>query len=167
MSQSFGYNWEDRAENIISTQEFIDMFVRIVSEGGNLLFVVNLDGQGAIPQLELERLRSIGDWLRVNGEGIYATRAYKTTNEGSTRYTRSKDHSTVYAIVKEFKGRTLSLKSVRPVEGSQVTMLGSDTPLKWRYDERSGSTIITLPQSLSNPDNRPCAYAWTLKFKVK
>ena len=167
LSQSFGYNWEDRAENIISTQEFIDMFVRIVSEGGNLLFVVNLDGQGAIPQLELERLRSIGDWLRVNGEGIYATRAYKTPNEGSTRYTRSKDHSTVYAIVKEFKGRTLSLKSVRPAEGSQVTMLGSDTPLKWRYDERSGSTIVTLPQSLSNPDNRPCAYAWTLKFKVK
>ena len=167
LSQSFGYNWEDSADRIISTADFIDMFIRIVSEGGNLLFVVNLDGQGAIPPLELERLRSIGEWLKVNGEGIYATRAYRVAHEGTTRFTRSKDSSIVYAIVKEFDGNKIALKSVRPAAGSKVTMLGSSEPLSWSYDEQNGTTTVTLPEKLANPTNRPCGYAWTLKFCVK
>lgn len=167
LSQSFGYNWEDSADRIISTADFIDMFIRIVSEGGNLLFVVNLDGQGAIPPLELERLRSIGEWLKVNGEGIYATRAYRVAHEGTTRFTRSKDSSMVYAIVKEFDGNKIALKSVRPAAGSKVTMLGSSEPLSWSYDEQNGTTTVTLPEKLTNPTNRPCGYAWTLKFCIK
>ena len=164
LSQSFGYNWEDTEDRIISTEAFIDMFVRIVSEGGNLLFVVNLDAQGAIPPLELARLRSIGEWLKVNGEGIYATRAYSVNSEGTTRFTRSKDNSTVYAIVKEFGAdNSISLRSVRPAAGSKVTMLGCDELLKWSYDEQSGTTTVTLPKGFAKPG----AYAWTLKFNVK
>jgi len=47
ISQSYGYNWQDTDENVISSKEFIDMFVNIVAHGGNLLLIVNLDGQGS------------------------------------------------------------------------------------------------------------------------
>ena len=59
ISQSLGYNWQDTKVNVISAKAFIDMFVKIVARGGNLLLIVNLDRQGALPKIEKERLESI------------------------------------------------------------------------------------------------------------
>ena len=91
-SQSFGYNWQDTDENVISSKEFIDKFVDIVAHGGNLLLIVNLDGQGALPKNQENRLRDIGKWLKVNREGIYPTRPVTRQIDGKVAYTRSKDN---------------------------------------------------------------------------
>ena len=77
ISQSYGYNWQDTEENVITAKQLIDMFVDIVANGGNLLLMVNLDGQGALPEVQANRLRDIGNWLKINGEGIYATRPFR------------------------------------------------------------------------------------------
>lgn len=81
------------------------MFVDIVSNGGNLLLIVNLDGQGALPEIQVKRLKDIGKWLKINGEGIYGTRTYSSVSEGNVVYTRSKDNQYVYAIMKEWPGK--------------------------------------------------------------
>jgi alpha-L-fucosidase len=121
------------------------MFLGIVSRGGNLLLIVNLDAQGALPEIQKARLEDIGKWLAVNGEAIYATRKYDTTSEGPVRYTRSKDESTVYAITTEWPGKTLELKSVVPLKGSEIRLLGDNESLKWTYDEAKGLTVIEIP----------------------
>lgn len=162
ISQSFGYNWQDTDENVISSKKFIDMFVDIVSHGGNLLLIVNLDGQGALPKIQENRLQDIGKWLKVNDEGIYATRPYKQQTEGSVSYTQSKDGQYVYAIIKEWPGNELNLKSVNAVKGSQVKMLGCDQPLEW--ENTTKGLVIKLPNSLQNEKNRPCQYAWLIKI---
>jgi len=77
ISQSYGYNWQDTEDNVITSKQLIDMFVDIVANGGNLLLMINLDGQGALPKVQENRLRDIGKWLNVNGEGIYATRPFR------------------------------------------------------------------------------------------
>lgn len=163
ISQSFGFNWEDTDDNVISSKDFVDMFVDIVSKGGNLLLIVNLDAQGALPEVQEKRLKDIGKWLKVNGEGIYYTRPYTTTAEGSVRYTRSKDNQTVYAISTEWPGNQLKLKSVKPVNKSKVFMLGYNEPLKWSY--KNGVTTISLPAKLQKASNRPCDYAYTFRIQ--
>jgi alpha-L-fucosidase len=164
ISQSFGYNWQDTGDNVITSGKFIDMFTDIVSHGGNLLLIVNLDGQGSLPKVEEERLHDIGKWLQVNGEGIYATRPFLPHNEGQVVYTRSKDNQYVYAIIKQWPGNELLLRNVRPEKSTRIRMLGFDKTLEWEY---SGEGIkVKFPEWLQDEKNRPCQYAWTLKIKT-
>jgi alpha-L-fucosidase len=163
ISQSFGYNWQDTEENVISSKNFIDMFVDIVSTGGNLMLIVNLDGKGALPKVQENRLKEIGRWLQINGEGIYATRPWKTQVEGPVAYTRSKDNRFVYAIVKEWPGKEIVLKKTGIQPGSEIRMLGYKDPFKWTAGD--DGVKIEIPESLQKAENRPCSYAWVLKIK--
>jgi alpha-L-fucosidase len=164
ISQSFGYNWQDTEENVISSKAFIDMFVDIVARGGNLLLIVNLDGQGALPKTQKNRLVDIGKWLKVNGEGIYATRSYVQQAEGSVSYTQSKDGQYLYAIIKEWPGSELLLKGVNPLKDSKINMLGVDMPFIW-INTKDGISV-KIPAKLQDLKNRPCEYAWVLKIRL-
>jgi alpha-L-fucosidase len=165
ISQSFGYNWQDTEANVINTKAFIDMFVDIVAKGGNLLLIVNLDGQGALPELQEKRLIDIGKWLKVNGEGIYSTRSYAQQVEGPVSYTQSKDGRYLYAIIKDWPGIELNLKGVHPIKNSKIEMLGNDQNLKWI--NTTDGISIDLPSKMQDPENRPCNYAWIVKIRLK
>ncbi|HJZ40941.1 MAG TPA: alpha-L-fucosidase [Bacteroidales bacterium] len=164
ISQSFGFNWQDTDANVISSKEFIDKFVDIVAHGGNLLLIVNLDGEGALPQIQEKRLRDIGKWLKVNGEGIYATRPFTRQVDGPVAYTRSKDNQYVYAIVKEWPNQELQFKGLKAETGSKIEMLGYGNPLVWINGQDGVS--VKLPDKLQDENNRPCDYAWILKIKL-
>lgn len=159
ISQSFGFNWRDTDANVITSKAFIDMFVDIVAKGGNLLLIVNLDADGALPDIQKRRLLDIGKWLKINGEGIYNTRPYSTTSENNIRYTRSKDSKKIYAISLDWPGNELILNSVKPLPESEIYMLGYDKPLKWNYQD--GVTKVLIPQNLQDESNRPCSFAYT------
>lgn len=163
ISQSFGYNWQDTDENVISSKEFIDKFVDIVAHGGNLLLIVNLDGQGALPEIQEKRLKDIGKWLKVNGEGIYDTRPLPPYTDGDVSYTQSKDNQNVYVIFKKWPGKEFSLKKIRPVADSKIEMLGYDHPLEWTTSGEG--TSVKIPASLQNELNKPCEHAWIFKIK--
>lgn len=165
ISQSFGYNWQDTEENVISSKKFIDMFIDVVANGGNLLLIVNLDGKGALPKVEEERLIDIGKWLKVNGEGIYSTRPYSLQFDGSVDYTQSKDNKYVYAILKEWPGTDITLNGITAEKGSKIEMLGYNNALEWSKSEEGIS--IKLPSKLQDANSRPCDYAWILKIRTE
>jgi alpha-L-fucosidase len=164
ISQSFGFNWMDTEENVISSKSFVDMFSDIVANGGNLLLIVNLDGQGALPEVEENRLKDIGKWLKINGEGIYGTRRYSSVSEGSVDYTLGKDKNKVFAIMKKWPGKEIHLKKVLARKGSIIQLLGYDQSLEWSATKEE--TIVRFPENLQDPANRPCDYAWTLKIEI-
>ncbi|MEN7551740.1 alpha-L-fucosidase [Rapidithrix thailandica] len=163
ISQSYGYNWQDTDENVLSMDEFIEMFVKIVSENGNLLLIVNLDGKGALPDYQRTRLEEIGEWLKINGEAIYKTKPWLVSHEGDNlRFTQSKDEKYVYVICNEWPGRQVIIESVFLGTESKINMLGSDTPLQWSYDGKK--VIVEIPESLEN--QKPCNYAYVLKIEL-
>ncbi|MHC4200332.1 MAG: alpha-L-fucosidase C-terminal domain-containing protein [Planctomycetota bacterium] len=54
-----------------------------MSRGGVFLISLTPKGDGSIPDEEKRIMAAIGAWLRVNGEGIYGTRPWKLTGEGT------------------------------------------------------------------------------------
>jgi alpha-L-fucosidase len=146
----------------------VQNLVDSVAKGGGFMVGVGPSAHGDFHPEAARQLRATGEWLKVNGEGIYATRAREGSSwaEGETiRFTRSKDRLFVYAHALNWPGKQLLLTSVKPKSGSDISMLGLRTPLKWNYDAARGLSIM-IPDRLQNEDARPCQYAWTFKVEV-
>lgn len=159
IGKSFAYNRNEGPEDYISVKDLVQMLVDIVSKNGNFLLDVGPKADGSIPEIQVERLRGIGQWLDVNGEAIYGTRpwfiAEDTTDDGiSVRYT--KKEANVYAVLFDWPGDSVTLKLARAREGSVIRMLGVDEELDWEQDE-NGLTI-------KSPSEKPCNYAYAFRM---
>ena len=149
LGSSFGYNRNEALGDYISAKDLVHMFIRLVSNGGNLLLNIGPAADGTIPVIMQERLLQLGRWLKANGSAIYATRAWTgREHEGENiRYTRSKDGKVINAISLAWPWQKLILKNVKPVPGSLIHLLGVEEPLAWNFDERSG-LVIDVPERL-------------------
>jgi alpha-L-fucosidase len=173
MSGAYGYSRAERAEDYLGASEIVHMLVRIVARGGNLLLVANPDGSGRLPEVQAERLRELGRWLKVNGEAIYATRAYETHVEATqlgerTWYTRSKDGRYAYAILLDFpRDETIVLQKANPRHGTEVRLLGHDTPLEWVDTGKDAyGMVVRVPEVMRrDATRRPCEHAWVIRFE--
>jgi alpha-L-fucosidase len=173
MSGAYGYLRSERTEDYLSATELVHMLVRIVARGGNLLLIANPDGEGWLPDVQVERLNELGRWLKVNGEAIYATRAYETHVEetqlgAGTWYTRSKDGRYAYAILFDFpRDETVVLQKANPRHGTEVRLLGYDEPLEWVDTGKDAyGMVVRIPEAMRrDASRRPCAHAWVIRFE--
>jgi alpha-L-fucosidase len=161
------FSYDPDASKYKGTPWIVRNLVDSVAKGGGLMIGVGPSAHGEFHPEAIRQMKGAGVWLKVNGEAIYATRAREGTlwSEGDNiRYTRSKDRRFVYAILTEWPGAQVILKTVRPKNGSRVTLLGATSESPWKFDSATG-TIVTLPENLQQASNRPCEYAWTLKIE--
>lgn len=56
--------------------------IELSSMGGNLLLNISPMGDGSIPEVQQQALLAVGEWLKVNGEGIYGSRPWVRMGEG-------------------------------------------------------------------------------------
>lgn len=164
ISPAFGYNWQDDEESSQTNEELIKMFIKIVAENGNLLLVVNPDGSGKLSDLQKNRLKELGEWLKVNGEGIYSTRPWVRQQDGDLFYTKSKDGKYVYVHTITWPGSKLDIMDITPITNSNIMLMGFENNLTW---SKNGSGIsISIPEDLQRNENRPSKYSWVFKVQV-
>jgi alpha-L-fucosidase len=163
MGGSWSYNPNDSYK---TTHRLVHLLVDIVSKGGNFLLNIGPSPEGEFAPDALDRLRGIGEWMKVNAEAIYGTRPVAPFKEAKTCFTSLPD-GTVYAIYLADEDETappskLMLTSIVPEKGSDVRMLGVREPVRW---EKVGKgALLTLPRSaLEKP---PCRDAWVIKIKA-
>ncbi len=171
-----------------SVNELVTGLVDRVSKNGFLLLNVGPKPDGTIPDPAKERLRGIGDWLRINGEAIYGTSPWLVAGEGPTalkkggafnednslRYTAQDIRFTckndaLYATVLAWPGDRAAITSLvpkgrtwaglYPSEIASIQMLGSDEPIKWEFTKEA--------LMLTTPTKKPCNDAFVYKINLK
>ena len=60
----------------------ITELIELSSMGGNLMLNISPMGDGSIPDVQQKCLLAVGEWLRLNGEGIYDSRPWRIMGEG-------------------------------------------------------------------------------------
>jgi alpha-L-fucosidase len=159
MNDTWGFKTSDTAWK--STETLVRNLVDIVSKGGNFLLNVGPTSEGLIPAASVERLKEMGEWVKVNGEAIYAVKQLRNYKEGDgLRYSLSGDGRTINTFIMNWPGKQLNIKQIKPAEGSRIRMIGLDSELKWKYDDKKGLTI-----ELPDQANLPCKYVWVLKVQ--
>lgn len=73
MNGMWGYKVKD--QNYKSVKDLVRLLVRTAGKGANLLINIGPQPNGELPELALDRLKGMGEWLRKYGETIYDTTA--------------------------------------------------------------------------------------------
>ena len=73
MNGTWGFRTND--DKWKSPETLIRNLCDIASKGGNYLLNVGPNALGEIPQPSIERLKTVGTWMKINSEAIYATKA--------------------------------------------------------------------------------------------
>jgi alpha-L-fucosidase len=73
MNGTWGYKSYDH--NYKSPQTLIRNLLDIVSKGGNFLLNVGPTAEGEFPPESVDILSKMGEWMKVNGEAVYGTKA--------------------------------------------------------------------------------------------
>ena len=81
MNETWGYKQNDTSFK--SAETLLHNLIDIASKGGNYLLNIGPMATGEVPVPEVERLREMGKWLKVNGELIYDTsrRTFRHNND--------------------------------------------------------------------------------------
>jgi alpha-L-fucosidase len=157
-----GFSYDPDASHYKGAAWIVHNIADTAAKGGNFQVGIGPDDTGRFHPVAIEQLKQVGAWLRVCGEGIYATRPREAAywREGEAiRFTRTKDNRMVYCFALQWPGKSLLLKSVIPKPGSTITMFGYPEPMKWRFDSALGLKI-DIPEPFEAEDRRPSQYAW-------
>lgn len=138
--------------------ELIKQLIDVVSKGGNMLLNVGPKADGTFPEETVDRLKGIGEWLKINGEAIYGTSKSpfdylpwgRCTRKGNDLYLHVFDWPSNGKIVVPMSNKVISAQ-----------MLDNKYKDPIRYSTSRGELTLQLPAVPTN------SIVSVVKLKVK
>jgi len=142
--------------------------VDAISKHGIVMLNIALTGDGIIPENQKAYLTAFGDFLKINGEGIYGSRPWRSFGEGPLKIKdgrqgeNHKDYSqqdirfttkdgVLYAFVltpptEDIVIKTLATGGLLDREIAGIELMGSTETIRW--NRTSDALTIKLPKTL-------------------
>jgi alpha-L-fucosidase len=166
IGHSYGYNRNEQLDDYKSSRELILLLCDIVARGGNLLLDIGPTADGRIPVIMQQRLVDMGDWLKLNGEAIYETEAFKQSYQWSPGIRRKKSDASfmagysiskmvvpvkdtasiecfftrknkdLYCILPSYRP-WFELKNISPGTTTKLTVLGTSKNIPWKQQGKN------------------------------
>jgi alpha-L-fucosidase len=139
-----GYWGYASAQPYLTSAQVIRHLVEVVAKGGNWLCNVAPRETGELPATHMAMLKEVGDWLKVNGAGVYGTHRTHlgrqmwgwTTANGTTLFLHVLDNTEV-----------LRVPLYDTATGARL--LRGNTPVP--FTQRDGVLAVTLPTDGRDP----------------
>lgn len=133
-------------DKLKSKKECIQTLIKTVGGDGNLLLNVGPMSDGRIEQRQIELLKEMGDWLKVNGEAVYGTRGGPYLPTDYMVSTRKENK--IYLHLFNNKTRTLKLPFPKGVKIKKAYFLDGNNSLTILKNKEN--IEIILPKQLPN-----------------
>jgi alpha-L-fucosidase len=161
---TLGYDWGYvPTDKYKSTTKIIHTLVEVVAKGGSMLLGVGPRPDGTFTSQQIEKLKEIGNWLNINGQAIYNTRATSIYKDENTFFTQSRDGKIRYALTCIKEGdkipATIEWNLNKPAKGTKIILLSTNKPVKWKNE--GDKTIVFLPSSIIGIASPALAFSFT------
>ena len=154
---SFGYLEGDRYKSI---EDVMHEMIEVISRNGNFLVNIGPKADGTIPEPQVERLRAMGTWLKINGNAIYGSRYWKVCDQQNEHLAFTTKGKNLYAIklAKPTKPFTIDATAGWSADTvKSVKLLGSPGDVQWQMTP--AGLHITPPAQLGTSN-----YAWSFEI---
>ena len=151
LGHSFGYNQYEDESHTLSSTELIHLLVDIVSKNGNLLINVGPKPDGTIPEIQIQRLKDLGDWMTLNGTAIYDTEPWiksdgRTVSGKEVRYTKKSNK--LYLVLLGVPAEKEVIPDLKLMKGSIVRLLNGNRTMKW--NQVGTSLVLNFPNDIGD-----------------
>ena len=163
MGQSWSYVPGDKYK---PARQLIHLLIKIVSRGGNFLLNIGPGPNGDWDPVAYERLEEIGAWMKINSEGIHATKPVAPYSSGNFFFTQSKKENSLYAFYLSETdtvnlAKEVIIENFEAPAGSVIQLPGINNKLKWKT--QNGNTIISIPASVAGKIKSKYAVAFKIR----
>lgn len=185
MGYSFGYNRDEDINDYRSSEELVHLLINTVGSGGNLCLNIGPRADGIIPGIMEQRLKDIGNWLSINGEAIYDTRAWQnpaerkrtaspplnkkniqtadqaasTKNERKVFYTIKGND--LFVLTTQWPVRPLVIRGLKYTNDTNIELLGYSP----KIDAKNTRKGLAIVPPVVSPANFSGVYAYVFKIK--
>ncbi len=172
---SGGWFYRATAKNRMTAPVMIGNAIDAISKNGSVMLNVALKGDGTLPGNQAAYITAFGDFLKINSEGIYKTRPWKTFGEGPIQMKEGRQGENnkpfsqadirftqrdgkLYAFVLGKPTKDILIKTLAKKEGallekeiSTIELMGSEDKTTWKRSE--DGLHIELPKNLPKPNS--------------
>ena len=145
MNDAWGYSVKD--QNYKSVGQLVRLLATCVSMDCNLLLNIGPQASGEIPATALERLKGIGQWMRVNGESIKGCGPGPLGKQEWGVTTAPKEDAKVFYLhLFEDPGAVIEIPVARKSKVKSVTALDGGSPVAMK--KVGEKLFVTVPGEL-------------------
>ncbi len=167
---SFGYNRVEDESIYATSDDLIKVFVKVISNNGNFLLNIGPAADGAIPKIQLERIKKLGRWIKINQEAIFSTSPYdisfSRTNLDIPVYFTRRSGKIFAFLLGDIGNQEITLKDIITSQNADVRVIGSDVRFKIRTSKEGArltppkdfnqrNIVLELKEDLIHPLSQP------------
>lgn len=153
MNHSWGWVPADPAYK--SARSLIHTLCQTAGKGGNLLLNISPMGDGSVPEVQVERLAVIGDWMAAYGESIIGTTAGLDAAQWYGPSTRKGDTVYLHMLMRPYDSvevRRLPVRRVRSVRelksGRELSFRARTGIVDSLAPDPTGTVSIKVPEDV-------------------